>query len=65
VDPLDVNRASAEELARLLGVGRALAGRIVETREAAGPFASVDDLRRVPGLGRARVERLRAHVVSE
>jgi competence ComEA-like helix-hairpin-helix protein len=63
--PIDVNRASADELARLPGVGRTLAARIVATREAEGPFASVDDLRRVPGLGRARVDRLRPHVVSE
>ena len=64
-EPVDVNRASAEELARLPGIGRTLAARIIETRDAGGPFASVDDLRRVPGLGHGRVEQLRAHVVSE
>jgi competence protein ComEA len=65
LEPVDLNRASAEELARLPGIGRMLAARIVETRDADGRFASVDDLRRVPGLGRARVERLRGRVVSE
>ena len=57
--PLDLNRASVAELARLPGVSAALAARIVEARERDGPFASVDDLARVRRLGRARVERLR------
>jgi competence ComEA-like helix-hairpin-helix protein len=57
--PLDVNHAAAEALVRLPGVGPALAARIVAARQALGPFATVDDLRRVRGLGRAKLERLR------
>jgi len=57
--PLDVNLASAAELERLPGVGPALAARIVEARARDGPFASVDDLRRVRGVGGATLERLR------
>lgn len=56
---LDLNRASAGDLSRLPGVGAVLAARIVHAREAAGPFASVEDLRRVSGVGRAKLERLR------
>jgi len=56
---LDLNVASAEDLARLPGVGAGLARRIVDARERDGPFATVDDLGRVRGLSRARVERLR------
>lgn len=48
---------------RLPGVGPALAARIVAAREAIGRFHSVDDLDRVRGLGRAKVERLRPLVV--
>jgi competence protein ComEA len=54
-----VNHAAAEALVRLPGVGPALAARIVAARQALGPFATVDDLRRVRGLGRAKLERLR------
>jgi competence ComEA-like helix-hairpin-helix protein len=56
--PIDVNRATADELTRLPGVGPALALRIIEAREAR-PFASVDDLQRVRGMGAAKLERLR------
>jgi competence ComEA-like helix-hairpin-helix protein len=60
--PLDVNRATEDELRTLPGIGGVLAARIVEIRERDGPFASLDDLRRVPGLGRAKLERLAAAV---
>ena len=48
-----------DDLARLPGVGSGLAQRIVAARDEGGRFASVDDLRRVRGLGRVRRERLR------
>lgn len=57
--PLDVNTASAAELDALPGIGPVLAGRIVETRDAHGPFAAVDELVEVPGIGDAVLERLR------
>jgi hypothetical protein len=53
--PLDVNRASAPELARLPGLGPVLAARIVEAR----PFDALDELARVRGLRRATLERVR------
>ncbi len=48
---LDLNRATAAELEELPGIGPVLAGRIVEHREAHGPFATVGDLREVQGVG--------------
>jgi len=57
--PLDLNEAGVDDLARLPGVGPGLAQRIVAARNADGRFSSVDDLRRVRGLGRVRRERLR------
>lgn len=55
---VDVNRATAEDLVALPGVGPALAARIVQERQKR-MFTSVDDLTRVPGIGPATVERLR------
>ncbi len=57
---LDLNRATLEDLARLPGVGPVLATRILEARLGAGRFGSVDDLRRIRGLGDVRLERLRS-----
>lgn len=59
--PIDINRASAEDLQRLPGIGPALSRRIVEARRQ-GPFKSVDDLRRVSGIGPKKLEALRPYV---
>jgi competence protein ComEA len=56
---IDPNQAPEVELARLPGVGPALAGRIVRSRETDGPFRSVDELVRVQGVGPATMDRLR------
>lgn len=56
--PVDVNRAAAEQLVALPGIGPALAERIVEERMKR-MFTSLDDLTRVRGVGPATVERLR------
>jgi competence protein ComEA len=61
-DPIDLNRATTDELTRLPGIGAALAGRIVDTRDADGPFTRVDDLERVRGISARNVEKLRALV---
>jgi competence ComEA-like helix-hairpin-helix protein len=58
---VDINTAGVDELVELPGVGSAIAARLVEDREANGPFASVEDLRRVKGFGEVRVERLASH----
>jgi competence ComEA-like helix-hairpin-helix protein len=53
--PVDINRASVEELASLDGIGPKLGARIVAAR----PFASVEDIARVRGVGKRRLARLR------
>jgi comEA protein len=56
---IDVNTAGSAELQLLPGIGPALAERIMQDREANGPFSSVDDLMRVKGIGPRTVARLR------
>lgn len=65
VDPgqtVNLNTATASELEALPGVGPATAAAIVEHRERTGPFASVDDLLEVRGIGEAKLAALRDRV---
>lgn len=52
---VDVNRAPVEVLMTLPGFYRQRAEAVVAERERGGPFASCDDLVRVPGIGRATI----------
>lgn len=56
---ININRASAAELTALNGVGEATAAKIVADREANGPFRSVEDLKRVSGIGDKKFESLK------
>jgi competence protein ComEA len=59
---VSLNRASETELATLPGIGPVRARAIVENRTRHGPFRTLDDLARVPGIGPATLERLRGIV---
>ncbi len=56
---VNLNRADADELETLPGIGPATAAAIIDDRQRNGPFATVDDLERVSGIGPATLERLR------
>jgi competence protein ComEA len=56
---LDVNAATWVEWTQLDGIGDSLARRIVADREANGPFSSIDELRRVKGIGPKTLEKIR------
>jgi competence protein ComEA len=57
---LDLNAASEAELAQLPGVGRSLARKLVEAREAQGRFTNWQEVDAVSGVGAAKLETLRA-----
>lgn len=61
---VDLNAATAAQLDELPGVGPVLAQRIVDFRTSHGRFASVNDLRRVDGIGEARFVRLKSLVTA-
>ncbi|MFA5775303.1 MAG: helix-hairpin-helix domain-containing protein [Ilumatobacteraceae bacterium] len=56
--PIDINLATEQQLIDLPGVGPATARAIVAYRLLHGPFASVDDLLNVRGIGPAKLEQL-------
>ncbi|MEV6243936.1 ComEA family DNA-binding protein [Lentzea sp. NPDC051838] len=55
---LDLNSATASELDTLPGVGPVTAQRIVDHRTRKGPFASVDQLREIEGIGDSKLAKL-------
>ena len=59
---IDVNTATAEQLQLLPGIGPSRAAAIIESRQAIGPFRTVEDLARVRGIGPATVEGVRPYV---
>ncbi len=60
---VNINTASIDELDTLPGVGPSTARKIVDDREANGPFRTPEDLMRVPGIGEKKFESLREYVV--
>jgi comEA protein len=61
---VNINTASSEELELLPRVGPALAGRIIEFREANGPFQTVDEILAVKGIGETSFEKLEPFIVT-
>ena len=62
---VDVNTATVAELERLPQVGPTLARRIVEYRQAHGPFLRPEDLSLVRGIGPKTFEGLRDHITTQ
>jgi competence protein ComEA len=61
--PVDLNTASAEQLDALPGVGPATAQKIIDYRQAHGPFRSIDELEGVPGIGPSKLAQLKGLVI--
>lgn len=60
---VDINSATWVEWMQLDGIGQTMAHRIVADREVNGPFSSVDDLRRVDGIGKTTLDRIRPWLI--
>jgi competence protein ComEA len=61
--PLDLNTATLEQLDALPGIGPTTAQKILDYRQAHGPFHSVADLDAVPGIGQGRIDQLKGLVI--
>jgi competence protein ComEA len=61
---VDVNTASLDDLASIPGLSAKLAMAVVAERTRSGPYESLDDLIRVPGIGPARLARARPFLAT-
>ncbi len=59
---LNINFATAKELAMLPGIGDTYAKRIVEYREYNGPFLTIEDILNVKGIGQKRFESISKYI---
>ncbi len=57
-ETVDLNTATYDDLLRVPGIGKTKAHAILEYREGHGPFASVDDLVKVKGIGTKSLKKL-------
>ena len=63
--PVHINTASVEQLCALKGVGPKLAEKIIAVRVASGPFKKPEDLEKVPGIGKKKLEGLLSGVIFD
>ncbi|MGD9046750.1 MAG: ComEA family DNA-binding protein [Anaerolineae bacterium] len=62
---VNINTADAAALETLPGIGPALAQRILDYRQAHGPFVRVEDIMEVSGIGKATFEKLSDQITTE
>ncbi len=60
--PVDVNKATVEQLQQVPGIGPALAQRIIDFRTEHGLFEKVDDLLNVRGIGTTTLDKLKPYL---
>jgi competence protein ComEA len=59
--PLDLNRASTEDLSLIPGVGESLAREIVAYRQRRRAFSSIEELKNVKGIGDNKFESIKSY----
>jgi competence protein ComEA len=62
---ININSAGASELDTLPGIGPVLAQRIIDYRQAHGPFGQPEDVKKVSGIGDSIFERIRDLITVE
>ncbi len=60
--PININRATEKDFDTLPGIGPVIAERIVAYRKSHGPFATIEELQKVSGIGSAKFAQLKSKV---
>lgn len=60
---LDLNTASATQLAQIPGIGLITAKAIVQFRQRSGPFERVEDLLAIRGISTRKLQQIRPYVM--
>lgn len=59
---INLNTANEKELQELPGIGPAMSARIIEYRETNGAFQTIEDIKKVRGIGNAKFEKIKDKV---
>ena len=59
---IDINTAGPEEFESFKGIGKAIAGRIIEYRNSHGLFSSIEDIKKVKGIGEALFNKIKDNI---
>jgi len=61
-DKISINSASKADFDKLPGIGPTLADRIIEYRQANGAFSDIAELKKVPGIGESKFNKLKDQI---
>lgn len=62
---ININTADAETLTQLVGIGTVIAQRIVDYRQQYGPFAAIEEIQNVSGIGAVIFSNIKDHITIE
>lgn len=61
--PIDLHRATEDDLALVPGIGIKMASQIIQLREAKGGFGTLEDLRQLPGVKDKKMNQLKSYLI--
>ena len=63
--PININQATAKELSALPGIAKKKAEAIIAYREKNGKFSTIEDIKKVEGIGKDTLDKIKDHIVLE